>query len=83
MITRTSWAHYDQPRLLSGGELSGAGIEIDRHIDGLLADAGRRRLVNPSRVGIRRQVGMRLVRIGAAIQGADVPPCVEQVRQAG
>jgi hypothetical protein len=83
MITRTSWAHYDQPRLLSGGELSGAGIEVDRHIDGLRADAGSRRRVNPSRDGIRRQIGVRLVRIGAAIQGADVPPCVEQVRQPG
>ena len=83
MITRTSWANYDKSRLLCGGALSGAGIEIDRHVDGLMADAERRRRGTPSRDGIRRQVGMRLVRLGSAIGGADIPQSAERARQAG
>ena len=36
---RTTWARYDQPRLLTGNLYAGLGIEVDRRVAGLRAEA--------------------------------------------
>ncbi len=48
--TRMTWARYDQPRLLTGNVCAGIGIEIDRRVARLCAEAeGPRSAAAPAR----------------------------------
>ena len=80
---RSSWADYDQPRLLTGNVHSGIGVEIDRRMAGLLAETEHNRLhsteIAPARGvrslgSIRRRVGLVLVHLGTAVQGPKTQP---------
>jgi hypothetical protein len=83
MITRTTWARYDQSRLLTGNGLTGVGIELDRRVEGLVAEADCRHLAAGPARGFRRGVGLGLVRLGTAIHGVETRQPVERRTHAG
>ena len=65
MFTRTTWTHYDQSQLLTGGGLTGVGVEIDRHLDGLRAEAEVRHLADGT--ADDRRAGLGPIRLAAVI----------------
>jgi hypothetical protein len=81
MFTRTTWTTYDQSQLLTGGGLTGVGIEIDRRLDGLRAEAETRRLVD-GRAADRRPA-ISLASLGVAIQRRETRQPVKSATRAG
>jgi hypothetical protein len=58
MFTRTTWTRYDQSQLLTGGGLTGVGVEIDRRLDGLRSEAEARRLCDGTADDRRLTLGL-------------------------
>lgn len=81
MFTRTTWTHYDRSHLLTGGGLSGVGVEIDRHLDGLRAEAETRRLVDGTADDHRPTIS--LARLGVAILQRETRQPVKSATRAG
>jgi len=70
MATTRGLARYDQARLLTGNLLTGVGVEVDQRIDGLRSEAAQPRPAT----GLRRRLGLAVIRLGEAVSGGDVRP---------
>lgn len=81
MFTRTTWTRYDQSHLLTGGGLTGVGVEIDRHLDGLRAEAEARRLADGT-IDDRR-IGLGPIRFDAVIRRNETRRPVRSATRAG
>jgi hypothetical protein len=71
MTYRTSWAGYNQPRLLTGNLFAGIGEEVDSHQNSLRAQAAHEFAAYELLPGLRARVGHSLEHAGTAIEGME------------
>lgn len=79
MTTQRIWTRVDRADILAGNHWSGTGVEAERRVERLRADAERHRLPAATSAagaqGLRQRVGHGLVHLGSAIQGVEPTGC--------